>query len=78
MVIDSAILVFREGLETILVLAAITASFLGANRIYRRPVAVGTSRRSLPASATWFFVVWLIGRFHGGEFDVQAATGSRR
>ena len=30
-VIDSAILVLREGLETILVLAAITASFLGAN-----------------------------------------------
>ncbi len=25
--------------------------------------------------ATWLFVVWLIGRFHGGEFDVQAATG---
>jgi high-affinity iron transporter len=24
---------------------------------------------------TWFAVVWLIGRFHGGEFDVQAATG---
>ena len=24
---------------------------------------------------TWLFVVWLIGRFHGGEFDVQAATG---
>src|ERR1700733_15331081 len=28
-VIDSAILVFREGLETILVLAAVMASFLG-------------------------------------------------
>jgi high-affinity iron transporter len=41
-VIDSAILVFREGLETILVLAAITASFLGANRVYRRPVAAGS------------------------------------
>jgi high-affinity iron transporter len=25
--------------------------------------------------ATWFFVVWFIGQFHGGEFDVQAATG---
>src|SRR5437764_15085605 len=40
-VIDSAILVLREGLETILVLAAVTASFLGANRVYRRPVPVG-------------------------------------
>jgi high-affinity iron transporter len=74
-VLDSAILVFREGLETILVLAAITASFLGANRIYRRPVALGGGAALLAGIATWFGVVWLIGRFHGGEFDVQAATG---
>ena len=37
-VIDSAIIVFREGLETILVLAAVTASFLGADRVKRNPV----------------------------------------
>jgi high-affinity iron transporter len=48
-VIDSAILVFREGLETILVLAAVMASFLGGNRIYRRPVAAGGAPRSAPA-----------------------------
>ncbi|HUA05146.1 MAG TPA: FTR1 family protein [Solirubrobacteraceae bacterium] len=74
-VIDSAILVFREGLETILVLAAVMASFLGGNRIYRRPVAAGSGAAIGAGVATWLFVVWLIGRFHGGEFDVQAATG---
>jgi len=74
-VIDSAILVFREGLETILVLAAVTASFLGANRIYRRPVAAGGGLAIAAGIGTWFAVVWLIGQFHGGEFDVQAATG---
>jgi high-affinity iron transporter len=74
-VIDSAILVLREGLETILVLAAVMASFLGANRIYRRPVAVGGTAAIAAGIATWFGVVWLIGQFHGGEFDVQAATG---
>jgi high-affinity iron transporter len=74
-VINAAILVLREGLETILVLAAVTASFLGANRVYRRPVAVGGGVAILAGIATWFGVVWLIGRFHGGEFDVQAATG---
>src|SRR6202042_3360954 len=74
-VIDSAILVFREGLETILVLAAVTASFLGGNRIYRRPVVGGGAAAIGAGVATWLFVVWLIGRFHGGEFDVQAATG---
>jgi high-affinity iron transporter len=74
-VVNSAILVFREGLETILVLAAVTASFLGANRVYRRPVAAGGGVAILASIATWFLVIWFIGQFHGGEFDVQAATG---
>jgi high-affinity iron transporter len=74
-VINSAILVLREGLETILVLAAVTASFLGANRVYRRPVVGGGAAAIVAGIATWFLVVWLIGQFHGGELDVQAATG---
>jgi high-affinity iron transporter len=74
-VIDSAILVFREGLETILVLAAITASFLGGNRVYRRPVAAGSGLALGAGVLTWFGVVWLIGRFHGSELSIQAATG---
>jgi high-affinity iron transporter len=75
-VIDSAILVFREGLETILVLAAITASFLGANKIYRRPVAAGGSLALAAGVGTWFLVVWIIGQFHAGsEYTIQAATG---
>jgi high-affinity iron transporter len=75
-VIDSAILVFREGLETILVLAAITASFLGANKIYRRPVAMGSSLALAAGVGTWFLVIWIIGQFHAGsEYAIQAATG---
>ena len=74
-VLDSAILVLREGLETILVLAAVMASFLGGNRVYRRPVALGGAAAIGAGIATWFAVVWFIGQFHGGEFDVQAATG---
>jgi high-affinity iron transporter len=74
-VINSAILVFREGLETILVLAAVLASFLGGNKAYRRPVVMGGAGAVLASVGTWFLVVWFIGQFHGGEFDVQAATG---
>jgi high-affinity iron transporter len=74
-VIDSAILVFREGLETILVLAAVTASFLGTNRVYRRPVAIGGGTALLATVATWFAAVWVIGQFGGRGLDVQAATG---
>ena len=39
--IDGAIIVFREGLEAVLILAAITASFVGAKRHLRRPVLIG-------------------------------------
>jgi high-affinity iron transporter len=74
-VIDSAVLVFREGLETILVLAAITASFLGSNRAYRKPVAIGGGLALLAAVGTWFAAVWLIGMFGDGGLTVQAATG---
>jgi high-affinity iron transporter len=74
-VLDSGVLVFREGLETILVLAAITASFLGSNRAYRKPVAVGGGLALLAAVGTWFVAVWFIGMFGGGGLAVQAATG---
>jgi high-affinity iron transporter len=74
-VINSAILVFREGLETILVLAAVMASFLGGNRVYRRPVATGGVLAVAAGVATWFAVVWFIGQLGGGGLTVQAATG---
>jgi len=74
-VIDSAILVFREGLETILVLAAVTASFLGANRVHRKPVAIGGGLALLAAVGTWFLAIWLLGSVGGSELTLQAATG---
>src|SRR5215210_34757 len=40
-VFNSAIIVFREGLEAVLIFAAVTASFLGANKKRRRPVIAG-------------------------------------
>src|SRR3954469_6312036 len=40
-VFNSAVIVFREGLEAVLILAAVTASFIGANKARRRPVVGG-------------------------------------
>ena len=74
-VIDSATLVFREGLETILVLAAVTASFLGANKVYRRPVAAGATAALAATVATWCLAAWVIGQLGGRGLDLQAATG---
>ena len=74
-VINSAILVLREGLETILVLAAVMASFLGGNKVYRRPVAAGGGIGILAGIGTWFIVVWFIGQLGNGGLSAQAATG---
>ena len=61
-VVNSSIIVFREGLEAILIFAAVTASMLGAQRRLRKPVVGGAAvafaatsppgswhRRSLPS-----------------------------
>ena len=51
-VTNAAIIVFREGLEAVLILAAITASFVGVRRRLRRPVLLGVDPRpASPASS---------------------------
>src|SRR3954454_25413619 len=55
-VFNSAIIVFREGLEAVLIFAAVTASFLGANRARRRPVVLGAAIAFAAAVLTWFVV----------------------
>jgi high-affinity iron transporter len=74
-IVDSALLVFREGLEAVLVLAAFTASFAGARRALRRPVAAGASAALGASVVTWFAAIWVIGVLGGPGLDVQAATG---
>ena len=74
-ILDSGLLVLREGLEAVLVVAAVTASFLGANRARRRPVAGGAGLALLASVATWFLAAWLIGSLGAPGLDVQAATG---
>jgi high-affinity iron transporter len=62
-------------LETILVLSAITASFLGANAVYRRPVAAGAGAAMAATVATWFIVVAIIDAVNAPALAIQAATG---
>ena len=59
-VANSAIIVFREGLEAVLIFAAVTASFLGANKAKRRPVVAGAGVAFLAAVATWFIAQALL------------------
>src|SRR4051794_22911022 len=55
-VANSAIIVFREGLEAVLIFAAVTASFLGANKRRRRPVVLGAACAFGASVLTWFVV----------------------
>jgi high-affinity iron transporter len=75
--LDIGILVFREGLECILVLAAITASMTGAKRNHRRPVALGAGLAFVASLITWFIAVQVVGSLSDNmnALDLQAATG---
>src|ERR1700746_978705 len=74
---DIGVLVFREGLECVLVIAAITASMTGSNQEHRRPVAIGASIAFLATLITWFVAVQIIGHLTESvpALDLQAATG---
>src|SRR3954468_14231700 len=68
-VANSAIIVFREGLEAVLIFAAVTASFRGANRARRRPVILGAACAFGVTVATWFVVQ--------AALDAASALGPR-
>ncbi len=76
-VLDIAVLVFREGLECILVLSAITASMVGDHRIHRRPVAVGAGIGFIATLITWFIAVGIVSSLAESvpALQLQAATG---
>ncbi len=76
-ILDIGVLVFREGLECILVLSAITASMVGKNQAQRRPIAIGAGIGFVAVIITWFIVVGIINDLTQSipALDVQAATG---
>src|SRR5919199_1959704 len=53
-VFNSAAIVFREGLEAVLIFAAVTASLKGANAARRRPMAAGAGLAFVASVVTWF------------------------
>ncbi len=74
-VLNTSLIVFREGLEAILVLAAITASFVGAQSALRRPVLQGAGWALVASILTWFIVVAVMNQINAPALHIQAATG---
>ena len=52
-VTNAAIIVFREGLEAVLILAALIASLVGGQRHFRRPIFAGVVLALVASAATW-------------------------
>jgi high-affinity iron transporter len=75
--LDIGILVFREGLECILVLAAITTSMTGVKRLHRRPVALGAGLAFVASLITWCVAVRIVSSLSDNmsALALQAATG---
>ncbi len=75
--LDIAVLVFREGLECILVLSALTASMVGSNQVYRRPIAAGVGLGIAATAVTWFIATGIVGDLseNVSALNLQAATG---
>ena len=74
---DIAVLVFREGLECILVLSALTASMVGATQTYRRPIAAGVGIGIVATLVTWFIAVGIVSDLSQSvsALNLQAGTG---
>jgi high-affinity iron transporter len=74
-VLNAAIIVFREGLEAVLIFAAVTASFLGANKRRRRPVVAGAAVAFAAAVATWFVAQAVLAAASPLGARLEAITG---
>jgi high-affinity iron transporter len=74
-VTNSAIIVFREGLEGVLILAAITASFVGVRRRLRRPVLVGAGFGLLASVFTWVLAQTLLQSLDRYGEKLEAVVG---
>ena len=68
---------FREGLECILVLAAVTANMTGTKQTYQRPVVTGATAALFATLVTWLIAVRIIDSLSENmpALEVQAATG---
>lgn len=76
-ILDIGVLVFREGLECILVLTAVTASMVKSGDSYQRPVAAGVVVGFLATLVTWFIAVNIVDDLTQSinALYVQAGTG---
>lgn len=72
--LNAAIIVFREGLEAVVILAALLASMIGARRVYRRPVAWGVAAAFVASALTWWLMQTVLSAFRGYGERLEAVV----
>lgn len=75
MAFSSGVLVFREGLEAVLVLAVVTSGLIRSRQDYWRSVLAGAAAAFLATIASWFIAVAIISNVSAPMLQIQAATG---
>jgi high-affinity iron transporter len=74
-VTNSAIIVFREGLEAVLILAAITASMVGLRARLRRPVFLGALAGLVVSLFTWVLAQTILKSLERYGEKLEAVVG---
>jgi high-affinity iron transporter len=70
--VNSAIVVFREGLEALLIVAALGASFVTTGARWRRPIVAGALAAAPATVLTWLLAGAVLGSFVGYGLQLQA------
>ncbi len=73
-VVNSSIIVFREGLEAVLILAALMASMIGAQRRLRRPLMGGVLVALVASAITWLVAQTVLGSLAGWGERLEAVV----
>jgi high-affinity iron transporter len=75
--LDIGVLVFREGLECVLVLTAVLAGLPNDRRNYQNPIAAGVGLGTLATIATWVIATGIVNDLSGSvsALTLQAVTG---
>ena len=60
---NAAVIVFREGLEAVVILAALMASLVGGYQAYRRPMVVGAILAFVASAVTWWVAHYILTSF---------------
>jgi high-affinity iron transporter len=71
-VVNGAIVVFREGLEALLIVAALGAGFVSTRPLWRRPVVAGAAGAIPLTLITWALASALLGAFDRYSLSLQA------